>query len=81
LFDGGREDNTPSRNGVFVNGQRVKEHILKPGDVIHFGPGIRATFYPVIRPVSSDAKSEGSSEETELEHLQDPDPSGTESGS
>lgn len=48
LYDGDIEHQfRPSANGVFVNGQRIKEHVLAPGDVIHFGPAIQAIFYPV----------------------------------
>lgn len=42
LFDGDREQSLPSRNGVFVNDQRIKSHSLRTGDVIYFGPNVRA---------------------------------------
>lgn len=42
LFDGDRERSLPSRNGVFVNDRRIKSHSLSTGDVIYFGPNVRA---------------------------------------
>ncbi len=47
LFDGGREDRTRSRNGVFVNDNEAHSYVLQPGDQIHFGPNVRAIFYPL----------------------------------
>ena len=38
---------TYSRNGIFVNGRKVKHQALKYGDVIHIGPKIQARFLPV----------------------------------
>lgn len=50
LFDGGREDRSRSRNGVFVNDQEAVSYVLQPGDLIHFGPNVRAVFYPLLFP-------------------------------
>ncbi|GAB4213602.1 MAG: hypothetical protein OHK0012_10020 [Synechococcales cyanobacterium] len=48
LYDGDIDNQfKPSVNGVFVNGKRIRQHTLEPGDVIHFGPAIQAIFYPV----------------------------------
>jgi hypothetical protein len=49
LFDGGRDDRTHSRNGVFVNDNEAHSYVLQPGDQIHFGPNVRAIFYPLER--------------------------------
>ncbi len=48
IIDGDRRGQS-STNGVFVNGTRVSTHYLKSGDVIHFGPEIRAYFFEVAR--------------------------------
>ncbi len=48
LIDGNRHGQS-STNGVFVNGTRVATHYLKSGDVIYFGPEIRAYFFEVAR--------------------------------
>ncbi|WP_244351764.1 FHA domain-containing protein [Thermostichus vulcanus] len=48
LIDGNRRGQS-STNGVFVNGTRVATHYLKSGDVIYFGPEIRAYFFEVAR--------------------------------
>jgi pSer/pThr/pTyr-binding forkhead associated (FHA) protein len=52
LFDGSRVDNTPSRNGVFVDDCQVKSRILNVGDIIYLGPNVRLTFQRLkpIRP-------------------------------
>lgn len=48
LYDGDIDNQfKPSANGVFVNGRRIKEHTLSPGDVIHFGPAVQAVFHPI----------------------------------
>lgn len=47
LIDGDRRGQS-STNGVFVNGTRVSTHYLKSGDVIYFGPEIRAYFFEVV---------------------------------
>ena len=44
IVDGETGGNTPSTNGVFVNKQRVMCRRLSSGDLIHFGPQVRATF-------------------------------------
>ncbi len=44
IVDGETGGNTPSTNGVFVNKQRVMSCRLASGDLIHFGPQVRATF-------------------------------------
>lgn len=46
LIDGNRKGQS-STNGVFVNGERVATHYLKSGDVIHFGPEIKAYFFEI----------------------------------
>ncbi len=48
LVDGNRKGQA-STNGVFVNGTRVATYYLRSGDVIHFGPEIRAYFFEVAR--------------------------------
>ncbi len=48
LIDGNRQGRS-STNGVFVNGSRVATHYLRSGDVIYFGPEIRAYFFEVAR--------------------------------
>jgi hypothetical protein len=48
LIDGNRKGQS-STNGVFVNGTRVATHYLRSGDVIYFGPEIRAYFFEVAR--------------------------------
>jgi hypothetical protein len=48
LVDGNRKGQS-STNGVFVNGTRVATHYLRSGDVIYFGPEIRAYFFEVAR--------------------------------
>ncbi|MGQ9837022.1 MAG: FHA domain-containing protein [Cyanobacteriota bacterium] len=48
LIDGDRRGQS-STNGVFVNGTRVSTYYLKSGDVIYFGPEIRAYFFEVVR--------------------------------
>lgn len=35
----------PSTNGLIINGQKCHTYDLKPGDVVVFGPQVRATFY------------------------------------
>ena len=47
LIDGDRQGHS-STNGVFVNGSRVATHYLRSGDVIYFGPEIRAYFFEVV---------------------------------
>lgn len=47
LIDGNRKGQT-STNGVFVNGRRVATHYLQSGDVIHFGPEIKAYFFEIV---------------------------------
>lgn len=45
VFDGDREGQQLSKNGVFVNDQRIDySHTLIPGDVISLGPDVRITF-------------------------------------
>ncbi len=47
LIDGNRKGQS-STNGVFVNGEQVATHYLKSGDVLHFGPEIKAYFYEIV---------------------------------
>lgn len=47
LIDGTRKGKS-STNGVFVNGVRVATHYLKSGDVIYFGPEVKALFFEVV---------------------------------
>ncbi len=51
LVDGNRKGET-SRNGVFVNGQQANTYYLKTGDLINFGPEIKAYFF-VVSPINS----------------------------
>ncbi|MDX2270953.1 MAG: FHA domain-containing protein [Cyanobacteriota bacterium] len=51
LIDGNRKGQS-STNGVFVNGTRIATHYLKSGDVIYFGPEIKAYFFE-IAPIPS----------------------------
>ena len=37
-----------STNGLYVNGQRVREHILRDGDVVQLGPDLQFTFSYVL---------------------------------
>lgn len=46
LIDGTRKGKS-STNGIFVNGVRVATHYLKSGDVIYFGPEVKALFFEV----------------------------------
>jgi Tfp pilus assembly protein PilF len=41
----GTLDGQPSTNGLLVNGQKLRSRLLKPNDVIVFGPKVQATFY------------------------------------
>lgn len=43
LIDGNLEG-TPSSNGTFVNGKRCSSSDLETGDLINFGPNLRATY-------------------------------------
>ncbi|MEO1133908.1 MAG: FHA domain-containing protein, partial [Cyanobacteria bacterium J06639_1] len=43
----GNPRGTISTNGVFVNGERVTKRSLVSGDVIHFGPEVKAYFFLV----------------------------------
>ncbi|WP_017325331.1 FHA domain-containing protein [Synechococcus sp. PCC 7336] len=45
VLDCGR-DKKYSKHGVFVNGKKVRHRVLRYGDVIGFGPNIRARFLP-----------------------------------
>jgi pSer/pThr/pTyr-binding forkhead associated (FHA) protein len=47
VIDGNRKGES-STNGVFVNGNRIATHYLKSGDVIHFGPEVKAYFFEVM---------------------------------
>ena len=69
LIDGNRKGQA-STNGVFVNGTRVATHYLKSGDVIYFGPEIRAYFFEVARILSVNPFDAGSGlgEELPLPH-------------
>ncbi|MFS8857535.1 FHA domain-containing protein [Synechococcus sp. H55.7] len=69
LIDGNRKGQA-SANGVFVNGKRVATHYLKSGDVIYFGPEIRAYFFEVARILSVNPFDAGSGlgEELPLPH-------------
>lgn len=58
LVDGNRKGKT-SRNGVFVNGQQANTYYLKTGDLINFGPEIKAYFF-VVSPVNSSGFSASS---------------------
>lgn len=59
VFDGDRERSLPSRNGVFVNDQRIKNHILRMGDVVYLGPNVRMVLHSVALPENSDRTAEG----------------------
>jgi signal transduction histidine kinase/pSer/pThr/pTyr-binding forkhead associated (FHA) protein len=50
LTEGNSEGGT-STNGVYVNGVCIHRHELRSGDVIEFGPEVKAHFYGVV-PVS-----------------------------
>ena len=39
-----------STNGLLVNGQKQQSHLLKTGDLIVFGPHVRATYQGAIEP-------------------------------
>jgi pSer/pThr/pTyr-binding forkhead associated (FHA) protein len=51
VIDGNRRGKL-STNGVYVNGGRVTSHYLQNGDVIHFGPEVKALFFEVV-PIPS----------------------------
>ncbi len=40
----------PSTNGLLVNGQKQQSYALKTGDLIVFGPHVRATYQAAIEP-------------------------------
>ena len=69
LIDGNRKGQS-STNGVFVNGTRVATHYLRSGDVIYFGPEIRAYFFEVARilPVNPFDIGPDLGEELQLPH-------------
>lgn len=69
LIDGSRKGQS-STNGVFVNGTRVATHYLRSGDVIYFGPEIRAYFFEAARILPVNPFDVGSelSEELQLPH-------------
>ncbi len=52
LIDGNRKGRS-STNGVYVNGDRVATHYLKSGDVLHFGPEIKAYFFEILPLLSA----------------------------
>ncbi|MEN9252505.1 MAG: FHA domain-containing protein [Thermostichales cyanobacterium HHBFW_bins_127] len=54
IVDGETGGNTPSTNGIFVNKHRVMSQVLRSGDLIHFGPQVKATFLiPTTQPAQS----------------------------
>lgn len=55
LFDGDREQSLPSRNGVFVNNQRISSYSLHMDDVIYFGPNVRARLYAMASSRNSES--------------------------
>jgi membrane associated rhomboid family serine protease len=55
-FDGWRVEDTNSRNGLFVNGERATSHSLQPGDVITIGE-YELVYAPAGRPAPAGAAS------------------------
>lgn len=51
VIDGNRRGKS-STNGVYVNGSRIATHYLQNGNVIHFGPEVKALFFEVV-PIPS----------------------------
>lgn len=58
LVDGNRKGKT-STNGVYVNGQQATTYYLKTGDMVNFGPEIKAYFF-VVSPVNTSGFSASS---------------------
>lgn len=52
LVDGNRKGKS-STNGVFVNGHQATTYYLKSGDLINFGPEVKAYFFTVAPTNSS----------------------------
>ncbi|MEM9511378.1 MAG: FHA domain-containing protein, partial [Cyanobacteria bacterium P01_E01_bin.48] len=55
----GNSQGTASTNGVFVNGERVQSRSLCSGDVVHFGPEVKAYFFQVAPRIGRAATREG----------------------